>query len=163
MLLCENTFQKIFSLLFDNHPLKLNIIEALTTSIILDTLSVLIPKAKKTPPSAQNNDHRFKIAIQFINDNINRKISAQDVAKKVYISPRHLDRIFMENMAVSATEFIFEQKCETAKEMLCSTTLSILEISEQLGFSDCAYFSRFFKKRTGITPSKFRKSSQKGE
>jgi YesN/AraC family two-component response regulator len=49
-------------------------------------------------------------------------------------------------------------KMEFAKRWLIENSLTLREISEKLGFNDYNYFSRTFKKRTGITPFNFRKN-----
>ena len=157
----ETLIRQLYDQLFSNHIFKKNIIENLTQSIILDTLSNLSAQTQDIEYTDMDVNERFNIAVQFINDNIDRKISRQDVANKVYLSSRQLDRIFNKIVSVSVAEFILEKKCEKAKELLTTTSLSINTISDQLGFSDISYFNRYFKKRTNKPPNKFRKSAKK--
>lgn len=158
----KHYIKQIYYKLFDAHPLATLTIKSLTAAIILDTVYELDKKAYPEIKK-QENDVRLPIAIQFIKDNIYRQISGEDVARKVYLSHRQLNRIFRNNLSVTVAEFIFEQKCDEAKKLLTSTALPIHEISEKLGFSDQSYFIRFFKKRAGLTPHKFRIASKKGE
>lgn len=58
---------------------------------------------------------------------------------------------------------LFYRKKDEAKKLLVSTALPVYEISDRLQFSDPAYFSRFFKKRVGKPPLRFRMDSKKGE
>ncbi|MCC2686893.1 MAG: hypothetical protein K0R75_3792 [Paenibacillaceae bacterium] len=59
-------------------------------------------------------------------------------------------------MSLPVYQYVLAKKIETAKLMLQDTQLHINEIAMQLGFSDSQYFSNFFKKKTGISPSQFR-------
>ena len=149
----ELSITQLYSKMFFTSPLQRNIIESIANTIILDTLSVLCTNTQSTQ---KKDKDRYAIAIQFIEDNLRYKLSCSDVAKKVYLSPRQIDRIFQKNASMSVTEFIFVRKCEKATELLSTTDVPLRMISEQLGFSDYAYFSRFFKQRTGISPNKFR-------
>ena len=140
------------------HPFNNIIVRGLSENILLDTFSTMFEKTNYEDD--QSTDVRFESAIQFIKDNIYNRIDSGDVARKVYLSTRQVDRMFQKKLSVSVTEFIFEQKCETAKILLLQTDIPILSISEKLRFSDPAYFSRFFKKRVGLSPQKFREKNK---
>jgi len=148
----------IHSKVFDKHALSVMMVKSPTESVLLDTLSPLLQKIHYS--TIQGKDMRFEIAVQFIKDNIYNRIDCGDVARKVYLSIRQTDRMFQKKLFVTVSEFILEQKCEVAKQMLISSDLSVITISEKLSFTDPAYFSRFFKKRVGVSPQKFRLENQ---
>lgn len=77
-------------------------------------------------------------------------------AKKLNISANYLNILCKKNLKVSATQLIQQRISIEAKRLLKSSDLSIKEIAFELGFSDHAYFSNFFKAQTGITPTDFR-------
>jgi len=77
-------------------------------------------------------------------------------AAKLNISANYLNILCKKNLNVSATQLIQQRVLLEAKRMLQSTDLSIKEIAFQLGFVDHAYFSKFFKSQTEITPTEFR-------
>lgn len=60
-------------------------------------------------------------------------------------------------MNVSPYKFILSLRIDEAKELLLFSSMSINEISEQIGFADSSYFSRIFRKYTGCSPSDWRK------
>lgn len=80
-------------------------------------------------------------------------------ADGLHITLKHLNRICNEILNKTATEVIAERVILEIKRMLTDKQLSINEIAEALGFNDYSYFSRFFKKQTGASPSSFRKNS----
>jgi AraC-like DNA-binding protein len=58
---------------------------------------------------------------------------------------------------ISPRQYFLQLKVMRARELLITTDQSIKEISYQLGFDSIYYFSRFFKQKTGMSPSEFRK------
>lgn len=152
---------QIYQKFSDPHPLAKCAMKMLTASIILSTAAQIggVPDEN----GADRSDPRLVIAAEFIKDNLYRGVTGEDVAKKVYLSLRQLDRIFQQHLSVSVSEFMNEQKIEEAKKLLVSTALPVYEISDRLQFSDPAYFNRFFKKRVGKPPLRFRTDSRKGE
>ncbi|RRT91690.1 AraC family transcriptional regulator [Empedobacter falsenii] len=77
-------------------------------------------------------------------------------AEKLHISANYLNILCKKNLKVSATQLIQQRIIIEAKRLLKSGDLSIKEIAFDLGFTDHAYFSNFFKAQTNITPSEFR-------
>lgn len=77
-------------------------------------------------------------------------------AKKLNITANYLNILCKKHLKVSATHLIQLRVCTEAKRLLQSTTLSVKEISAELGFVDHAYFSNFFKGKTGMSPTTFR-------
>lgn len=77
-------------------------------------------------------------------------------ADKLHISANYLNILCKRNLKIPATQLIQQRVCTEAKRLLQSTSHSIKEIAFELGFSDHAYFSNFFKSHTGMTPSQFR-------
>lgn len=77
-------------------------------------------------------------------------------ASELSITLKHLNRITNEILKKTATEVISERTILEAKRMLTDKQLSVNEIADSLGFEDYSYFSRFFKKQTGQSPTAFR-------
>lgn len=95
-------------------------------------------------------------AILFIENNISRKITVGEVAKNVFLSTRHLNRIFSDNFGMTVTRYIKTTKIMTAKEYLKKTDFSIKETACLVGAESEAYFCKFFKKETGLSPKNYR-------
>ena len=68
----------------------------------------------------------------------------------------HFTQLFQKQMGISPGQFIQKKKSDTAAQLLTSTDLPVAEIADALGFSNPFYFSSFFKKQTGMTPSAYR-------
>lgn len=72
------------------------------------------------------------------------------------ISPNYLSQLFKKHMNVGISEYITSQKIDESRKLLKETNLKIYEISDQLGFESSFYFSKVFKKITGLSPKDFR-------
>ena len=76
------------------------------------------------------------------------------------ISENYLSRLVKQSTGRSVGAWIDIVRIQRAKRLLSSTNLSIIDIAASVGVEDQSYFSRLFKKETGITPSAFRKKMQ---
>ncbi len=94
---------------------------------------------------------------QYIKQHIRENITLDDIATGLNASKKTLNPAFKKEYGVTITQFIRQTKVETAKELLISSNLSLLEIAELLSFSTATYFVKTFKKVTGVTPNHFRK------
>ena len=93
----------------------------------------------------------------FIEQNLTRHLSVDDIAKYVHLSRSRAIHLFSETYGVSPYRYYQSQRLELAQAMLRYTSLSVQEISEKLGFSDYRHFSGFFKKECGMPPLSYRR------
>ena len=92
----------------------------------------------------------------FLRRNCLKKVRLRDAAAAVFLSPKHLSRIFKVYSGVGFNEFYLKCKMEKAREMLSGTSYSVDHISLKLGYQNTASFIRQFKKMCGTTPARFR-------
>ena len=85
-----------------------------------------------------------------------------DCAEQLHVSPRYLNRVLRRHTRYSAMRWIEVSRLNHAKRLLSDMSLSVGEVSAAVGIDDLAYFSRFFRKWTGLTPSQFRHQQMKG-
>lgn len=97
----------------------------------------------------------------YMEDNMHKDISLNDISSRFYISPQHLIRLFKAVTGSAPKQYISLRKIEKAKELLCSTGQKIEQISDSLGYSNIHYFYRMFKKATNQTPLEFRRLARK--
>jgi AraC-like DNA-binding protein len=83
-------------------------------------------------------------------------ISPKEVARQVNMGYSWFRKLFKEYTNVSPAHFILELKLQKAKSILLNTSLSIKEISYEVGYDDPTYFIALFKKHTGFTPLAYR-------
>lgn len=99
---------------------------------------------------------RTRTVIIHINDNFHRRLSCDEIAKLVNISPSRLRHMFKAETGRSLARHLKVIRIEKAKELLETTFLSVKEVMAKVGMSDESHFVRDFKKECGMTPSQYR-------
>ena len=101
---------------------------------------------------------RFK---QLIEENFAKEKNVSLYAEMLNMNPSCLNELTKRTTGITAGELIRNRVIDETKKLLYSSSMSGKEIAYELGFDDPAYFSRFFKKYTGITLKEFRDNSRK--
>lgn len=94
---------------------------------------------------------------ELVNNHFTSWHGSTQYAEQLNVSPDHLNRVVKSLSGKTAKDFIHTRIIIEAKRMLYFSELSLKEIAYQLGFSEPANFSAFFKNGSGISPSEFRK------
>ncbi|MED1408013.1 MULTISPECIES: bifunctional transcriptional activator/DNA repair enzyme AdaA [Bacillus] len=85
------------------------------------------------------------------------------LAEMCHGSPYHLQRTFKKIVGISPIEYIQQFRITKATEYLSHTNKSIMEISTAVGIENPEYFATLFKKKTGFTPTEYRKKNRTKE
>lgn len=96
--------------------------------------------------------------VGWIEDNLDKKLSLDDVAARAGYSKWHLQRFFSNETGITLAAYIRFRKLNRAAVMLKMTRLPIIDISEVLGFSTQQVFNRTFKCHFGAAPGRYRAS-----
>ncbi len=93
---------------------------------------------------------------EYVHENLNEKINLEDIAKHVFLSVSHTEKIFKAETGISIIDYVLDMRIKKAKILIIQENKKIKEIATECGFQDCNYFIRTFKKRVGITPKQFK-------
>jgi AraC-like DNA-binding protein len=99
--------------------------------------------------------HEFRI---LIDEKFKHRLTIADYASLLNITATHLNRICRNTLDVSASDLIHERMLIEAKRLLIYTSMTINEVSNELGYLESAHFSKFFHRKIGQTPSNFRQN-----
>ena len=121
------------------------IMEACTSYIIYKEM--IIPE----------NDKLFDAAKNYIESNLHRDISIEEICRELRIGRTKLYEIFRNELKVGISKYILHRRMHKAKKLLKTTDLPISEIAHSVGFADYNYFSRIYKKTYGKAPKYYRK------
>ena len=102
-----------------------------------------------------------KQAIAYIHQNYTRLISRWEIAEAVGVSEDYLSRVFNRELNISPWDYLNRYRVLQSKHLLLHTTDMIGVIARQMGFKDQAYFSRVFRRVTGMSPQRFRELNNK--
>ena len=107
------------------------------------------------------NSSKYKCiseGISYLENDVQQALSIEEIAQLCHVSATYFRSLFKEYSGMSPIQFRIQKKLEIAKTLLLSNDMTILEISDYLGFESVAYFSKVFKKYEKISPSRYRSS-----
>lgn len=105
---------------------------------------------------ALNKKYVVEQILNYFEDHYNEKISLDQIAENMYLSPFYISKIFKSETGDTPISHLINIRLEKAKELL-EAGGSIQEVAAEVGYEDAFHFSKLFKKRYGVAPSKARK------
>lgn len=156
------TDPKDFKRVFDRMLIANNVRKANYQTICGGYITVLLglilrSVAEQNEKSEGHGYERLINVINYMNGNFEQEIDLERYAEMCYVSRSRFIHMFKEYTGFSPYNFQLKIRMERATEMLEYTSMSINEIAETVGYIDCSYFCRVFKKFTGHTPLFYRK------
>ena len=98
----------------------------------------------------------IRSAIEFIAEHYDQEITLVDVAEQTHLNPSYLSTLFKQVTGQTFKEYLNHVRIQEAQRLLTHTDYPIMEISIACGFSDQSYFTKVFRKYTGLTPRQYR-------
>lgn len=124
-------------------------------AIFMEILSLLL-YWKTTDNFSYDHIRKIETLISFMSEHYCSKITLQDLADIINISPTYLENIFKKITGKSPINYLINIRIQKAKELLMDGH-TISEVTSAVGFTDVFYFSKCFKKCEGMPPSRFSK------
>ena len=121
--------------------------------------TILAAKALKGYQYSHGIQAKMGQAKQFIERNFDKKISLEDVAGQLCLSPKYLSRIFKENTGKGFNEYRISVKIQKACELLKDSDHTVTEIASRLGYLNLESFIRMFEKIMNISPTQYRRKN----
>lgn len=100
-------------------------------------------------------------SVNYIRTNYSSRITLEEVASYVYLSPSYFSKIFKDEIGCSFSTYLNKIRIEKSKMLLLTDSVKLVDIPGLVGFEDQSYFSKVFKKVTGVTPGKYKESRGK--
>lgn len=123
---------------------------------------ILISRLNTEGSARGNINYNYTLLRNFqklVEQNFTELKLPKDYAELLYITPNHLNAVCKDILGISAGEVIRNRVILEAKRLLINLDLSVTQIAYDLNFADNSYFTKFFKKYTGLTPEEFRKTT----
>ena len=150
---------QLFQLLYKEYEQAAPAREKVMTSAI-ELLMAWIGRHSQTniQPSDRLERRRVKVNefMQLVEQHYRNDWSVERYAQELEISTVYLNQVCRQVSSHTALEIIHQRILLEAKRSLLYTVMTISQVSDYLGFSDPTYFSRFFKRLTGLSPKDFR-------
>lgn len=96
---------------------------------------------------------------RYMEDNYMLDLSLDSVSEILHISPAYLSAQFKKYQKMNFLDCLTELRINAAKQLLTDPLRSAAEVASMVGYEDASYFARAFKKRTGMTPTQYRREA----
>ena len=126
-----------------------------SASHLHDTLQAYMALVQKETPGQKGD--AITRAKQYLKNHFSENLTLADVASHVSLSPVYFSRLFKESTGMTFNSYLNQLRVRSSAYLLLNSQASILDISSQSGFEDQSYFTKVFKKFTGVSPNAFRK------
>ncbi len=100
----------------------------------------------------------FNRVVAYLGQHLSGRVTIETICKDNLIGRSQLQKIFCKKSGLGIIEYFSNMKIEAAKELIRTEQMNFTQISEKLGYTSIHYFSRQFKKVTGMTPSEYASS-----
>lgn len=118
-------------------------------------------EAEDAPEESENSQTALVMAHvrRYLEDNYMFDLSLDSVGEILHISPAYLSAQFKKYQKMNFLDCLTELRINAAKELLADPFRSSAEVASMVGYKDASYFARAFKKRTGMTPTQYRRQA----
>jgi two-component system response regulator YesN len=120
---------------------------------------IYITSYVKPQTTIDYTNHIVKATREYLENHYADDISLEDMASQVNISPQYFSKLIKKTTGFNFIDWLSMLRVRKAKELLTDSSLTVKEVCFMVGYKDPNYFSRIFKKRIGITPSEYVKTS----
>lgn len=131
--------------------------------ILYSFFSVLSKNLNADASSGDNTENIYvRKALEYIQNNYHYGIRVTDIADYVGVSRGYLHTLFIRSLEQSPQEYLVNFRISRARQLLELTDLTVEGVAQSCGYSDPLVFSKLFKKKYGMTPSRYRKENWDG-
>lgn len=148
-----------------NPPDVANLYQFIDKCVNIDELNKLLCEAAVSVTEKCNayNSHRISLKIQkameYVREHYGEQLTLGEVADELGVSSYYLSRIFKKESGLNFVDYLTEIRMKKAKELLRQVEYKTYEVADLVGINDAFYFSKLFKKYTGMTPTEYKNAS----
>ncbi len=124
-------------------------------------VDLFVKHGQEQAEDAARNEQAVRQIREYIDLHFCNTITAEELSVAVHFSPGYLAKLFRQKYGVSLGAYVIERRMEVAKRLLGETDIAISEVSVRSGYDNFAYFSRLFRRKTGMSPREFRAKAEK--
>ena len=135
---------------------QINVVKLL---ILIDREFRKTERQRQIAAGQRSQQHQFQDVVRYIHENYGQDIPLEQGAVIANMTPAYFSHLFKKATGQTFVEYLHEVRIERAKELIRIGAHTMTQICFQVGFRHLSHFIRTFKKRTGMTPTDYKKST----
>ncbi|MEN1786011.1 MAG: AraC family transcriptional regulator [Bacteroidota bacterium] len=148
--------QRLVYLYTENHPSKDFFVTNMIQELVIRILQVNSRKTYQDNTQALASSKRLAYIVQYVRENLRSPLSVKVLSEKACMSESHFYKVFKQEMGLSPTDFINQERIRRASQLLEDPCCNLTEVFLACGFTNRSYFNRMFKRLKGISPNAYR-------
>lgn len=153
----NSRFLELFESMFMERRLRYIGYESMMTSMLVQILT-LLHRTEQIPDNPHPSFDQMDEIIHYMKSRYYDNITVNHAARLAYMSARHLQRLFKRATGQTFTQYLQSIRIEKSCELLKTTSKTVQQIANQVGYQDMKFFHALFRKKTGMTPQEYRKN-----
>lgn len=143
-----------------DNPVERMLSDSLRVTLATHLLRTYLARTDLPIPMERGNGRlgaqRLARVLDLVEAGLDRDLSLDELAAEASLSPFHFSRAFQRTMGMTPCRYLLERRVERAKQKLRHSSLSLVEIAQDVGFANQSGFTRAFARVTGLPPGRFR-------
>jgi len=132
-------------------------------AVMLEIVALFLTEANaeiRVLPGRAADVQRLTRIEKFVEEHLaDSSVTLERIAKHVHLHPNYLVRYFNKHFAVSPLKFLYRKRMQKARELLRSTSLSIKDVADRVGYPDTNHFAKAFRRENSCSPTEYRSRS----
>lgn len=155
-----NLFDEILNVMeYCNDNASIEYANMCLNQLLASLMFVETYREAKNPTNKKKDSVFLNRTLHYMKENLNNKVTISDMAQALNYSESYFYRLFMKETNQAPMTYFMNMKIDYACSLLQQSEMRIYQVAMKVGFDDCYYFSRFFKKHTGYSPSQYREQA----
>ena len=153
---------EFFSLLWESmhrSPFRTEVVQHLVTAVLYDIRYMLDQKQTASRTHFSRQEETFNRFITLVNEHGKHERNISFYADKLCLTPHYLSTVIRETSGQTVMQWINQAVVLEAKVLLKHSDMLVFQISDELNFPNPSFFSKFFKRMTGMTPAEYQKNT----
>ncbi|MEO2128804.1 MAG: AraC family transcriptional regulator [Christiangramia sp.] len=147
--------QRLIFLFTENHPSKDLFVDNMLDELVIRILQTNSRKIYNEKSFELSSSNRLAYVVAYIRENLHKSISVEELSQKACMSESNFYRVFKNELGISPTDFINNERIKLAVSLLQNPKKTIKEVYLECGFESRSYFNRVFKARKSVSPGEF--------
>jgi len=147
--------QRLLFLFTENHPSKDLFVDNMLEELIIRILQTNSRQIYTEQSFNLSSNNRLAFIIEYIRSNLHNPLTVKSLSKKACMSESNFYRVFKNELGISPTDFINNERIKLAVSLLQNPNRSIKQVYQKCGFENRSYFNRVFKSRKKVAPGDY--------